>query len=71
MSVYKIIDKTPDAKMFNKLIRAEGGDGLGIIKGIIKDGNVVEAGDMFWIRDSLIQLGYKLWKDFEIKKIGD
>ena len=70
MSPYKIIDKTSNNEMFDSLVKSEDGDEVGIIKAIVKDGKEIETGDMFWIRDSLIKLGYELWKDFEIKKIG-
>ena len=65
--MYKIIDKTKEKNLDFKLAEKEGV----IAADIVGSGREIEGGDMFWIRDALIKMGYVLWKDFSIQKIDD
>jgi len=67
MAKYKITMNNTE-KYFEVLDELQKRNNL-IMASIIKNAELVEVGDMFWVRDTLIEdFGYILWKDFIIKK---
>jgi len=66
---YKIIDKTPEHELWKRVLEKDKTDI--IMAHILDKEKEIEVGDMFWVRDTLIEMGYKLWKDFSIKKMED
>ena len=54
-----------------KLVKWCMDNNLPILARILHEKRKVTCGDMFWGRDELSEAGFKLWKDFSIKKIDD
>lgn len=65
--MYKIIDRTKDRNIWKKLKD----DKNPIAACILDTEKLITVGDMFWLRDLLIEKGYILWKDFAIKKVEE
>jgi len=62
---YKLIDLTPQ----KDIVRDTWNRGDRILCCLIGEEDTMTCGDMLAFRDTLIEYGYRLWKDFKIVKL--
>lgn len=64
---YKMLDKTPDKVIERHCIETA----ISVLAGSPETAELLDKDEMFFVRDELTAMGYKIWEDFSIIKIEE